>query len=353
MTDNGSAESPLRVAVIGLGVGEQHAWAVAQHPGAELELLCDIDEARLEALAGRFPNSQRRTDWRGVVEDPEVDVVVIATYDGDHSEHVLAAIQHGKHVFVEKPLCTSSQDLASIRSALNQHPEQRLSSNLVLRREPRFLELRDRIRSGRLGTPFLLEGGYDYGRIQKLTEGWRGRELGYSVMHGGGVHLIDLLLWLKGDGEVEEVVAYGSGVATRGTSFAGRDLSLALLRFADGTLARVSANFASMTPHHHQVAVYGTAGTFQQSHAGVGYLWSRDGGRAHQATDGAADSLQPDGYPYPVASKGALLGAFIDRLHGIVSDAPTEEETLKAMSISLAIEAAIECGTPVRVKDFE
>lgn len=353
MMGNGFVGPPLRVAVIGLGVGEQHAWAVAQHPGTELVLLCDIDEARLEILGDQFPNSQRCTDWRGVVEDPKIDVVVVATYDGDHSEHVLAAIQHGKHVFVEKPLCTRAQDLVSIRSALKQRPEQRLSSNLVLRREPRFRQLRDHIRSGHLGTPFLLEGSYDYGRIEKLTQGWRGREPGYSVMHGGGIHLIDLLLWLKGDGEVEDVVAYGSGVATRETSFSGRDLSIALLRFVDGTLARVSANFASMTPHHHQVAVYGTAGTFQQSHAGVGYLWSRDGGQAHQATDGAADSLQPDVHPYPVAPKGALLKAFLDRLHGIESDAPSEQETLKAMSVSLAIEAAIECGAEVRVEDFE
>lgn len=48
-----------------------------------------------------------------------------------------------------------------------------------------------------------------------------------------------------------------------------------------------------------------------------------------------------------------MLGAFIDRLHGIESDAPTEEETLKAMSVSIAIEAAIECGAPVRVEEFE
>lgn len=350
---DGFVDPPLRVGVIGLGVGEQHARAVAQHPGAELVALCDIDESRLEAVGGRFPNSERRTDWRDVVADPTVDVAVIATYDGDHALHVLGAIHHGKHVFVEKPLCTRSQDLASIRSTLKHHPDQLLSSNLVLRREPRFLELRDHMRSGRLGAPFLLEGSYDYGRVEKLTVGWRGRERGYSVMHGGGIHLIDLLLWLKGDCEVEEVVAYGSGVATRGTSFSGRDLGLALLRFKDGTLARVSANFASVTPHHHQVAVYGTAGTFLQSHTGAGYFWSRDGGKQHQATPCAADSLQLDGHPYAVAAKGALLGAFIDRLHGIESDAPTEEETLSAMAVSIAIEAAIECGAPVRVGDFE
>lgn len=352
MTSGAGVESPLRVGVIGLGVGEQHALAAAKHPGAELVALCDIDASHLQAVGARFPNSELHPDWRAVVENPMVDVVAIATYDGAHAAHVLASIKHGKHVFVEKPLCTRAAELDSIRSALREHPGQRLSSNLILRREPRFRELRDRIRSGRLGKPFLLEGSYDYGRIEKLTDGWRGREQSYSVMHGGGIHLIDLLFWLKDDNAVDEVAAYGSGVATRETSFEGRDLALAILRFSDGTLARVSANFAAMTPHHHQIAVYGTAGTFLQSHAGAHYLWGRDGVAARQESDRDADSLEPDRHAYPIASKGALFGAFIDRLRGLDSDAPTENETMAAVAVSMAIEAAIERGAPVRVEEF-
>lgn len=344
---------PLRVAVIGLGVGEQHARTAAAHLGAELSVICDVDVERLDLVGARFPGARRSTDWNAVVRDATVDVVTVATYDGDHAAHVLAALEHGKHVFVEKPLCTRPEDLLAIRDVLRDRPGQRLSSNLVLRREPRFIELHERIRTGRLGRPFLLEGSYDYGRVHKLTDGWRGREHGYSVMHGGGIHLIDLLLWLKGDGEVEEVVAYGSGLATEDTAFAGRDLALALLKFSDGTLARVSANFASVTPHHHQVSVYGTAGTFHQTHTGAGYLWSKDPVRPLRgsAVD-AGQAIETDVNPYPVASKGELFGAFLDRLRGVEADAATESETLAAMAVSIAIEASIVRGGPVRVEEF-
>jgi predicted dehydrogenase len=221
----------------------------------------------------------------------------------------------------------------------------------VLRREPRFLELKARIRQGRLGVPFLLEGSYDYGRLHKLTDGWRGREVGYSVMHGGGIHLIDLLTWLKSESTVEEVVAHGSSLASAGTPYVGRDLVNALLRFADGALGRVTANFACITPHHHQLSVYGTLGTFQQSHHGAGYLWRRDSTSRVVSPEESAGT-EHDDHPYPVAPKSALVAAFIDRLQGLPSDCPTRDEVLEVMCISLAVEASLARGGPVLVEEF-
>jgi len=51
----------------------------------------------------------------------------------------------GKHVFVEKPLCETAAELAAIRAALARRPELRLSTNLILRRTPRFRALKSRI----------------------------------------------------------------------------------------------------------------------------------------------------------------------------------------------------------------
>lgn len=344
---------PLRVGVIGLGVGERHALAVASHDGAELVLVCDSDVDRLEAVGERFPGVRRESDWERVVDADDVDVVIIATFDRDHGRQLLAALGHGKHVFVEKPLCTRPDELRSIRAAIRERPGQLISSNLVLRREPRFIRLRDRLRSGVLGHPYLFEGSYDYGRLEKLTSGWRGRDPGYSVMHGGGIHLLDLILWLKGDAAVEEVVAYGSGLATRGTAFHGRDLAVALLRFVDGALARVSANFASVTPHHHLVSVYGTSGTFLQSHAGAEYRWSRDSSDSSCAPEaGRVGAPEPDLHAYPSARKGELLGAFLDRILGGGEGSVTEQEILATTTVAMAIEASIERGAPVRTEEY-
>lgn len=329
----------LRAAVLGLGVGEQHARAYRDHPASELVLLCDHDEVRLAEVARSFPGVRTTTSAEEVLADPTVDVVSIATYDDAHHGQVLAALRARKHVMVEKPLCVSEQELDEIRSVLQEAaPAVRLTSNLVLRREPRFVELRERIRAGRLGTPHLLEGSYDYGRWEKIVGGWRGRVPDYSVMHGGGIHLLDLLLWLK-ERPIVEVAAFGSDLAARESGFPGRDLVVALLRFADGAVGQVTANFASSTPHHHRVAVFGTQGTFVQTHGSAAYLWGR-------GTSSAREDLRD---PYPVAAKARLVTEFVDHLASGAPVAVSAEETIAAMSVSVAIERSVRSGGAVTV----
>jgi predicted dehydrogenase len=347
-----SESGRLRAGVIGLGIGARHAEALYDRDDVDLVVVCDLDSLRLNEVGKNLPRVELTTSWEEVVATPNLDLIVIATYDSDHATQVLASLRHGKHVFVEKPLCTTDSQLREIRSALGSRPDLFISSNLVLRREPRFLELHDRIRQGRLGVPFLLEGSYDYGRIHKLTDGWRGHEVGYSVMHGGGIHLIDLLTWLKQDSTVEEVVAHGSRLASEGTTYGGRDLVHALLRFSDGALGRVTANFASVTPHHHRVSVYGTSGTFEQAHHGAGYLWLREGPPTSRPPTGPSTGMEPDRYPYPVASKSALTDAFVDLLRGRPSECPSGDEVLEVMCVSLAIEASLVRGGPVLVEEF-
>ena len=156
--------------------------------------LCDIDENKLHEVSQRNPGRRISTKPNEILEDPTIDVVSIVSYDDAHRDQVLKAIENGKHIFVEKPLCLNQQEFEDISGALKAHENIRLSSNLILRRTPRFIELRKRITQGELGDIYYLEGDYDYGRLHKLTEGWRGKIPFYSVVYGGAIHLIDLIL---------------------------------------------------------------------------------------------------------------------------------------------------------------
>ena len=260
--------SLLKAGIIGLGVGERHIPGYEADPRCRVVALCDSDPARLAEVGARHPGRKLTGDAMEILNDPSIDVVSIASFDNFHCEQVLAAIANGKHIFVEKPLCLLDSEFDAIAAALAAHPSIRLSSNLILRRTPRFIELRRRIQAGELGTLYYLEGDYDYGRVHKIRTGWRAEIPYYSVVHGGAIHLIDLLLWLSG-GRVREVFAYGNRLASEGTEFRRNDLVAALLTFEDGMTAKISANFSSMVPHHHKLAVYGTRGTFEQSHASI------------------------------------------------------------------------------------
>src|SRR5688572_8658204 len=237
--------SPVGVGVIGLGVGEQHARAFAAHPDCRITALCDRNTSRLAALAQQYPEAKRYEAAEELIDDPAVRVVAIASNDNDHGEQIVRALRLGKHVFAEKPLCLTEAHLRAIVAAWRAVPGTRLSTNTVLRRSPRFRWLKEAITAGKLGRVYCIEGDYVYGRFEKLESGWRGRIPGYSVMLGGGIHIVDLILWMGGERPVE-VTAFGSRLASADTTFQGTDLVLALLRFESGLLAKIGANFASV-----------------------------------------------------------------------------------------------------------
>lgn len=320
----------LRAAVIGLGVGERHIASYESDPRCSVVALCDIDEERLQGVGRTYPGRRLTRNAMDILEDPEIDVVSIASHDTDHCEQVLAAIAAGKHIFVEKPLCLHDEEFAEIDAALLQHPEIELSSNLVLRRAPQFRQVKQRVDSGELGRLFYLEGDYNYGRIHKIIEGWRGQIPFYSVSHGGAIHLIDLILWLSG-GRVVEVMAVGNQIASAGTQFRYPDMVTALLKFADGMTAKVSANFGCVCPHHHAFAVYGTEGSFVHNFQGGAFYHSSD-------PEHPAEKVH---LKYEKDAKGDVQRAFVAQ---ILDGTPAEvsiSEVMNAMAVSLTVERSL------------
>jgi predicted dehydrogenase len=279
----------LRVGVIGLGIGESHIAGYEADPRCRVTALCDIDAKQLAAVGARHPGRRLTTAPDEVLDDPEIGAVSIASYDDAHADQVVRALARGKHVFVEKPLCLTDGELAAVAVALRRAPRLQLSSNLILRKAPRFLGLRQRIRAGDFGRLYYAEGDYTYGRLAKILEGWRGRLPFYSVMHGGGIHMVDLLLWLVGE-RPERATAVGSRLATAGTAFRHNDMVAALLEFPSGMIAKVTANFACVLPHGHAVALYGTAATFLQNALGAAVYRDRNPAARHEPATEPATS---------------------------------------------------------------
>jgi predicted dehydrogenase len=312
----------VRAAVIGLGVGEQHIAGWNAHPGCEVVAVCDLDPAKLS----RFEDLRTTTDAFELLEDPEIDAVSVASYDDAHFAQIRAALSNGKHVFAEKPLVLHADEAVEIAALLRANPAVRLSTNVPLRRSPRFMRLRAAIAGGELGELFHLEGDYEYGRRHKLTDGWRGRIPYYSVVLGGAIHMVDLLLWMSGLRVTEVVAAEGTRIATRDTAFRHPDFVTALLRTETGATMKVNANLGCVSPHFHAVRIYGTEGTFVNG-LPDGVL-HRAGGSEHVSD------------PYPGVHKGDLIHSFAE---AILTGAPadvTEVDVFNTLSVCLAIDAA-------------
>ena len=329
----------LKAAVIGLGVGEQHIVGYQHHPDCEVVALCDINEEKRNMAREKYPQIKIVDTADEVLTDPSIDVVSIATYDDVHYQQVVKAIEHGKHVFVEKPLCLYEEDAREIRALLRRNPHLKLSSNLILRASPRFELVRKIFQEGKLGELFYVEADYNYGRLHKIVKGWRGALDFYSVVHGGGVHMVDLLLWITGD-EVVEVAAYGNAIASKGTQFRCNDMVTSILKFKSGMAGKVAVNFGCVYPHFNALTLYGTCATFINGlRCGLLYT-SRD------------PAVEPEKItvPYPGVEKGALIPNFINWILGKGDPVVNEDDAFRTMSICFAIEKAHRQGGPVSVE---
>ena len=330
--------SALRVGVIGLGVGARHLEAYARDPRCEVVAVCDRDPERLARVAAGVPGARALTEAADLLGLPGLDAVSICSHDPDHAPQALAALAAGLHVMVEKPLCRTGAELEALAAAVSAAPGLVLASNLVLRAAPLVRWLVERRAAGDLGTVFALDGDYLYGRLSKITDGWRGGVDGYSVMLGGGVHLIDVLMRVAGE-RPEWIEAAGSGLATRDTAFEGHDFACAQMGFPGGAIARVSANFACVHGHQHVIRVFGTAATVISDDRGV---------RVQRARDPAPPAASLDLAPLP-ADKGGLIPAFVSAALGEAPAEPGAAHELDLLAVCLAADRSRAAGGRVAV----
>jgi predicted dehydrogenase len=331
----------LRAGVIGLGVGERHISGYERHPNCRVTALADFSADKRAEVATRHPGRPMHAQAETILSDPEIDIVSIASYDQHHFDQVMRAIDQDKHIFVEKPLVLTEEHAIAVRAALRQKPHLRISSNLILRRCPRFLKLRNDVLNGRFGEIFNIDAEYHYGRIHKLLSGWRGELPGYSLVLGGAVHMADLVLWLTGDRPVE-VTAFGNNIATCGSPFANFDLVRALVRFESGLVASIGCNGGLVHPHFHKLEVHGTEATFINGLESAFVYRSRDPGTAPETVTEA----------YPGVDKGDLLEDFVEAVLNNREPEVGQDAVFSALSLCFAIERSVHGGRPEPVRQL-
>ncbi len=111
---------PVRVGVVGCGsVGTGQYMPFLQRLNlqgvrTELVMACDVDESRRQVVGDRFGIERFTTDFREVVDAPDVDLVLVLTSMQQHGIITRAALEAGKHVLVEKPMAMTLEEAAEI-----------------------------------------------------------------------------------------------------------------------------------------------------------------------------------------------------------------------------------------------
>lgn len=330
------AIKPLKVGIIGLGVGERHIVGYRQIDGVEVTAICDTDAAKLEEVGDRQNVAGRYADYRALLEGADLDAVSICSYDDAHADQAVAAFGAGLHVMCEKPIVLNRPDLDRVMRA-QADAGTRLSSNLILRQSPRFQRVRDMVRAGEFGDLHYMEGDYIHQILWKITEGWRGKMDFYCVTYGGGIHLIDLMRWIAGE-EVVEVTAMAAKKVSRQSTFKYPDTMVSLMRFDSDLLAKSTTTFAPQRRQIHTLNVYGTKLSFENAN-GPARLYSGDRPEDETAFD----------LPYPGIEKGDLLPDFIAAIREDREPEVNAHDVFQVMNICLAAWESADAGRAIAV----
>jgi predicted dehydrogenase len=158
-----SPNETIRAACIGVrGKGQHHMNGLESVPGTRVVALCDIDESVLGARAEQFEKRtgqkvKRFVDYRKLVEDPNIDVVSIATPNHTHSLIGIAAMRHGKDVYVEKPCSHNIFEGRQLVSAARKH-KRMCQHGTQGRSSPAIREGIARLREGVIGQVYMARG---------------------------------------------------------------------------------------------------------------------------------------------------------------------------------------------------
>lgn len=190
----------IKIGLIGFSIGGHvfHAPFIDGHPDLELYKVTARKPEQQKMLAERYPGAIGVMQASDIIDDPKIDLVVVATSNDVHFSLAKAALQAGKHVVVEKPFTNFSSEADEL-IALAKAKKRLLSVHHNARFHSDFKTVSQIIKSNRLGRLVNFEARYDRFRNFLRPGAWREKDLpGSGIHYDLGAHLIDQALQLFG-----------------------------------------------------------------------------------------------------------------------------------------------------------
>lgn len=249
----------LGIGIIGAGgIAGAHAsaWS-AFSDGCNLVAFADADERRAQERAEQFGAPLWFTNPQDLLSRDDIQVVSICTPPFTHAELAIAAMESGKHVLVEKPMCCSLEEADKMIDAAEKS-ERVLAVVLQWRFTAEFLRMKALLDAGKLGRLVLVHMMSLWWRtVEYYRVWWRGsweKECGGSVINHA-IHHLNLLLALIGD---PLRVSAEMGVFTH--PIETEDTAVAVVRFSNGALGALLTSTATH-PEEYRISVYGELGS--------------------------------------------------------------------------------------------
>lgn len=288
----------LKVGLIGAGfMGKAHAVAFSNMqkffwPAPALPVfktICDIEPTIAEEAQTRFGFENHTTNWKDIINDPEIDIVSICTPNDCHAEMAIAALNAGKHVICEKPISNSSEGAKAMAEAAVKAKSKGVVSMCAYqyRRIPAIELAKKFIDEGSIGNVMNVRATYlqSWSADPSSPLSWRFQKeiAGAGTLGDIASHVIDIAQFLAGD--ISQVVSnvktyinerpiQEGGVDLLGTVKLGADAKKApvdvddedmfLVKFENGAIGSIEAtrnawgrnNFITVEVHGSEGSIY-------------------------------------------------------------------------------------------------
>ncbi|UQZ83571.1 Inositol 2-dehydrogenase [Paenibacillus konkukensis] len=332
----------IRCAVLGLGrLGYWHAENLASKvKGAKLVYVGDPFGDLAERTARELGIEKFATDANRVLEDPSIDAVIIATPTHTHAEMLEKAAQHGKHIFIEKPLTQSLAEADRAIAAVRKH---RVSCQVGFMRrfDGAYAEAKRRIQAGDIGTPLYFKGvSRDPGSPPEAF-----------IKNSGGIfldmsiHDYDIARFLL-SAEATSVSAHGNVlVHSFMEAYGDADQAIAYLSFDSGAAADIEASRNAFYGYDIRGEVIGSEGSLL-----IGSLRHHD--VQLLTRNGSTHDIVP---AFPQRFKDAYLNEichFIDCLRRGEAPSVNEQDGKIALEIALAARESYETGQRIALPGY-
>ena len=244
----------LQIGVVGLGaIGREHVRRLSEQiAGCKVVAVSEVNEETGRRVAQQY-GAAFYADGEELIRSPEVQAVMVTTWDPAHAQYVMAAIRAGKPVFCEKPLATEVEACEEILRAEQALGRRVVQVGFMRRYDPGYAALKQALDEGKIGQPMMVHACHrNMSHAATMTS--------EMSIKNSGVHEIDVLRWLLDDEYVS-----GQVVLPRQSRISAKeglqDPQIMMLRTRSGICIDVEISQSSGYGYDIQCEVVGDLGT--------------------------------------------------------------------------------------------
>lgn len=251
-------KAPVQVGLIGSQfISSIHAESLQHCAQARLAAVASPTPGNAEKFAGRFGIPRAFTDYRQLLAQPDIQMVIVGVPNHLHCQVVLDAAAAGKHIVIEKPLCLNLAEADRMIAACRERRVKLMYAE-ELCFAPKYVRLKQLLDSGALGAPTLIKQAEKHDGPH-APHFWDVERSGGGVTMDMGCHAIEFFRWMLGRPPIKSVYAQMS-TQVHGDKTRGDDNAILIIEFANGVICMAEESWTKLGGMDDRSEVYGSAG---------------------------------------------------------------------------------------------